>query len=65
MYEWEGSDASLKPLLLAAHQGLSTSVKIVLCQATHDTSDVVPVDPKTVDEWQFPPYSGFYDGQLV
>ncbi|KDQ26780.1 hypothetical protein PLEOSDRAFT_31133 [Pleurotus ostreatus PC15] len=46
-YEWTGSDASLKPLLLAAHQ------------------DVVPVDPTTVDQWEHPPYSGFFDGERI
>ncbi|KAI9453412.1 hypothetical protein BJY52DRAFT_1189633 [Lactarius psammicola] len=46
-YEWEGSDHSLKPLLLMAHQ------------------DVVPVDPKTVDQWKYPPYSGHYDGEFI
>ncbi|KAH9987513.1 hypothetical protein BJV77DRAFT_1070482 [Russula vinacea] len=44
LYEWKGSDDSLKPLLLAAHQ------------------DVVPVEPETVDQWEYPPYSGYYDG---
>ena len=24
--------------------------------------DVVPVNPDTVDEWKYPPYSGHYDG---
>ncbi|KAK7466444.1 hypothetical protein VKT23_005166 [Stygiomarasmius scandens] len=47
LYEWTGSDPSLKPLLLAAHQ------------------DVVPVDPKTVEEWSHPPYSGFFDGTYI
>ncbi|KAI0322814.1 carboxypeptidase S [Amylostereum chailletii] len=45
IYTWQGSDPSLKPLLLAAHQ------------------DVVPVDPKTVGEWEHPPYSGYFDGE--
>ena len=26
--------------------------------------DVVPVEPKTVDKWKYPPYSGHYDGAL-
>ncbi|CAD6913722.1 unnamed protein product [Tilletia laevis] len=43
LYTWPGSDPSLKPLILAAHQ------------------DVVPVDSKTVDQWTYPPFSGFYD----
>ncbi|ETW78967.1 Metallo peptidase M20 [Heterobasidion irregulare TC 32-1] len=47
IYVWKGSDESLKPLLLAAHQ------------------DVVPVDPRTVDEWEHPPYSGHFDGESV
>lgn len=24
--------------------------------------DVVPVHPNTVNEWKFPPYSGYFDG---
>ncbi|THH01774.1 hypothetical protein EW145_g6858 [Phellinidium pouzarii] len=47
LFEWVGSDPSLKPLLLAAHQ------------------DVVPVDPRTVDEWAYPPFSGFFDGKRI
>ncbi|KAI9453413.1 hypothetical protein BJY52DRAFT_1289449 [Lactarius psammicola] len=47
LFEWKGSDDTLKPLLLAAHQ------------------DVVPVDPKTVDQWKYPPYSGHYDGESI
>lgn len=43
----EGSDPSLKPILLTAHQ------------------DVVPVNPETVNEWKYPPYSGYYDGQYI
>ncbi|PWN18969.1 Zn-dependent exopeptidase [Microstroma glucosiphilum] len=40
LYTLQGSDDSLKPLLLMAHQ------------------DVVPVDPQTVDDWTYPPFSG-------
>lgn len=27
-------------------------------------SDVVPVDPRTVDEWVHPPFSGYFDGKF-
>ena len=27
-------------------------------------TDVVPVNPETVGEWKYPPYSGYYDGTL-
>ncbi|KAG9090337.1 hypothetical protein FS749_000637 [Ceratobasidium sp. UAMH 11750] len=27
--------------------------------------DVVPVDPKTVDQWKQPPFSGYFDGTYV
>ncbi|KAJ7245152.1 carboxypeptidase S [Mycena haematopus] len=47
LFEWTGSDKSLKPILLAAHQ------------------DVVPVEPKTYGEWTHPPYSGYFDGELI
>ncbi|KDQ61780.1 hypothetical protein JAAARDRAFT_204220 [Jaapia argillacea MUCL 33604] len=47
VYVWKGSDESLKPLLLAAHQ------------------DVVPVDQTTLDQWEHPPYSGYFDGERI
>ncbi|KAH7104541.1 carboxypeptidase S [Auriculariales sp. MPI-PUGE-AT-0066] len=47
IYEWAGSDSSLKPVFLAAHQ------------------DVVPVEPKTAEQWIHPPYSGLYDGTWI
>ncbi|PCH36644.1 carboxypeptidase S [Wolfiporia cocos MD-104 SS10] len=47
VYHWQGSNESLKPLLLTAHQ------------------DVVPVNPDTFDEWEHPPYSGYYDGTFI
>lgn len=43
LYTWEGSDASLKPLVLMSHQ------------------DVVPVEQNTVDQWTYPPFSGYID----
>jgi len=46
-YEWTGSDSTLKPIMLTAHQ------------------DVVPVDPATVDQWKYPPYSGHFDGERI
>ena len=27
--------------------------------------DVVPVDPTTVDQWTYPPYSGYFDGEFL
>ncbi|KAN0118185.1 hypothetical protein V8E52_005446 [Russula decolorans] len=27
--------------------------------------DVVPVEPETVDEWEHPRYSGYYDGKFI
>ncbi|KAG6866575.1 hypothetical protein C0991_002060 [Blastosporella zonata] len=47
IFTWQGSDASLKPLVLMGHQ------------------DVVPVNPETVLEWTYPPYSGHFDGERV
>ncbi|OAX43947.1 carboxypeptidase S [Rhizopogon vinicolor AM-OR11-026] len=47
LYVWKGSDSTLKPLLLTAHQ------------------DVVPVLNTTIDEWQHPPFSGYFDGEKI
>ncbi|OSD05272.1 carboxypeptidase S [Trametes coccinea BRFM310] len=47
VYHWQGSNDSLKPALLTAHQ------------------DVVPVEPLTIDVWQHPPFSGYYDGEYI
>lgn len=43
LYTWKGSDESLEPMMLTAHQ------------------DVVPVNPNTVNDWTYPPYSGHFD----
>ena len=40
LYTWEGSDPTLKPILISAH------------------IDVVPVEPGTEDDWNYPPFSG-------
>ncbi|MEH6358569.1 MAG: M20 family peptidase [Pseudomonadales bacterium] len=40
LYRWQGSNASLKPILLLSHQ------------------DVVPVEPGTEQDWQYPPFAG-------
>lgn len=29
------------------------------------SSDVVPVDPNTVEQWTHPPYSGYFDGTVI
>lgn len=60
---WQGSDASLKPVLLTAHQGGYQSRSFSTSWADHTFIDVVPVEPVTVDAWIHPPYSGYYDGQ--
>ena len=64
VYEWRGSDEDLKPILLAAHQGVGCTSFLSL--SLHDPLplDVVPVNEDTVDEWEYPPYSGHYDGAL-
>lgn len=31
----------------------------------NDHIDVVPVLPTSVEEWTYPPYSGYFDGVLV
>ncbi|KIJ33261.1 hypothetical protein M422DRAFT_183501, partial [Sphaerobolus stellatus SS14] len=43
VYDWQGSDSDLKPLLLTENQ------------------DIVPVDPRTVDQWVHPPYLGYFE----
>lgn len=62
IYEWKGSDQSLKPLLLTAHQGSES--RPPPDTVTKKTPDVVPVEPATLDEWLHPPFSGFYDGKF-
>lgn len=47
LYTWPGSDASLKPTVLMAHQ------------------DTVPVEQSTIDQWTYPPWSGYFDGKYV
>ncbi|KAH8882921.1 carboxypeptidase S [Thozetella sp. PMI_491] len=47
LYTWNGSDPSLKPTLLMAHQ------------------DTVPVPLETIPAWDYPPWSGHFDGKYV
>lgn len=47
LYTIQGTDDSVKPIILMAHQ------------------DVVPVNPETVDQWEHPPFSGFFDGEWL
>ncbi|KAH9066871.1 hypothetical protein EDB87DRAFT_1721053 [Lactarius vividus] len=48
--------------LLYEWKGSGDSLKPLLLAAHQD---VVPVDPQTVDEWKYPPYSGHYDGEFI
>ncbi|KAF8494750.1 carboxypeptidase S [Hysterangium stoloniferum] len=43
-------------------QGVNKDLKPLLLTAHQD---VVPVDPKTVDQWVHPPYSGYFDGTYI
>ncbi|KAI1400828.1 carboxypeptidase s [Hypoxylon fuscum] len=47
LYTWQGSDESLSPTVLMAHQ------------------DVVPVADSTIDQWTYPPFSGYFDGKNI
>ncbi|KAG8788422.1 hypothetical protein FRC15_004397 [Serendipita sp. 397] len=64
IYHWAGSDSSLKPILLAAHQGVFSSFVSPLEDMNKSSADTVPVNPTTVDKWTYPPWSGYYDGNL-
>ncbi|CDO95291.1 unnamed protein product [Kluyveromyces dobzhanskii CBS 2104] len=48
--------------LLYTWEGSDSSLKPVIFMAHQD---VVLVNPVTVDEWKYPPYSGYYDGENV
>ncbi|KIM61312.1 hypothetical protein SCLCIDRAFT_122268 [Scleroderma citrinum Foug A] len=49
---------------LVYHWKGSTDVKPILGILT-SSADVVPVDPSTVSQWKYPPYSGHYDGTWI
>ncbi|KAH9975656.1 hypothetical protein BJV74DRAFT_178104 [Russula compacta] len=48
--------------LLYEWKGSDNNLKPLLLAAHQD---VVPVEPETIDQWKYPPYSGHYDGQLI
>lgn len=48
--------------LLYTVKGSSSSLKPLILMAHQD---VVPVNPETVDQWEHPPFSGFYDGEWM
>ncbi|KAJ6470207.1 carboxypeptidase S [Mycena vitilis] len=62
VYTWQGSDASLKPLLLMGHYGMLANIWV---GASYNFSDVVPVAAHSIDQWTHPPYSGYFDGKSV
>lgn len=70
-YEWTGSDPSLKPLMLAAHQGTfpfpPPHYLLNLSRRANKGRlvDVVPVERSTVLDWTYPPFSGHYDGTNI
>jgi hypothetical protein len=39
-------------------------VGIASYECTFISLDVVPVDPTTVDQWEHPPFSGYFDGKF-
>ena len=59
---WQGSDQSLLPVLLAAHQGKGHKDSYSPGIHRYVRADVVPVEPSTAKDWKHPPYSGHYDG---
>jgi len=61
VYEWTGSNSTLKPVLLASHQGVSYLPR--WHSYLTESTDTVPVNPRTIHEWTYPPWSGHYDGQ--
>lgn len=69
VYRWEGSDPSLKPILLLGHQGGFLFFLIMICcnidKQRDCPSDVVPVNNEVLGDWIHPPYSGFYDGTYL
>ena len=60
VYEWTGTNSTLKPVLLAAHQGETSRI---YNPASDRQQDTVPVNPSTLHEWTHPPWSGHYDGK--
>ncbi|KAG8701015.1 hypothetical protein FRC11_012494, partial [Ceratobasidium sp. 423] len=48
--------------LLFTWKGSDSSLKPMVLMGHQD---VVPVDPKTVDQWKQPPFSGYFDGTYV
>ena len=48
--------------LLYTWEGLDSSLKPTLLMAHQD---VVPVEKSTIDAWEYPPFSGHYDGKYI
>ncbi|KAE9388895.1 carboxypeptidase S [Gymnopus androsaceus JB14] len=53
IYHWTGMNTTLKPILLTAHQGKYYSLH------------TIPVDPFSLGDWIYPPFSGHFDGEWI
>ena len=61
LFEWYGSDSSLKPLLLTGHQGELSPFYKAFDEYLITMPDVVPVLSTTRGLWTHDPYGGEYD----
>ncbi|CAF3566390.1 hypothetical protein FGSG_03967 [Fusarium graminearum PH-1] len=60
IHEYTAPDVVNKFGLVYTIQGSDKDLQPILLTAHQD---VVPVDKETLDEWDYPPFSGYYDGR--
>jgi len=68
LYTWQGSDVSLKPLLLMAHSDVRLRRVPILSGRDElwlKHKQVVPVNETMTETWTHPPFSGHYDGEYI
>jgi Gly-Xaa carboxypeptidase len=47
------------------HYGMHRCILLLIRDVLNEFLDVVPVNPDTVDQWEHPPYSGYFDGERI
>ena len=65
LFTWHGSNETLQPVLLTSHLDVSLTLPQLHRTLCPDHLQTVPVAQDTFSEWNYPPFSGHFDGTYI